>query len=697
MRAVIPLRLLAVLVLAARGAVADPISLFDQHDLDRRGIESIETLQYQVPSWLAGGGLGSLALRGVGGQVDGPAADPGFAVRLDGVYLSRLAPLRTGFHDIDRIEVARGPRGSLAGRNTAGVMNAIPRRAGFDSELDFDVEYGNRESLRTRGMLNLPILEDVLALRIAVQHERNGGFYHQLAAGDRVYDARDTTVRASLRLDSTEALSFDLSYTLIDRSGAGDDSKLQSNPRPSGTGGLLLDDFTGALPTPPSARLGRENRRGDVDDRVHLVSLRGSFAPSEVLSIESTTAYQQHTASRALDADHTELDIRSESQFADLYAISQDLELRVRGEGRFSGVLGANVFFEKHAGTGSDSLAVQQTAAFRSLDPGLPEDRLRLDARGENLSWDVYGDLAIELTSAWSIQGGVRASGMDRDSRDRSEQTDLILVLGLPAFARTTGVDQSKTWTAVTWRVGTTFELSERTRVHATVSTGSRAGGFHFLQLGAFDEEDILAVEMGARSRSADGRWSLGANLFWYDYEDIQVLVHAGDITSVANVPEAEILGAEIEWLAIPIDEVRWNGSFGYLFAEYGAGGPIAVEGNRLVRAPEFSLNSGLEYRYEISSRAGSLTLRGDYTFRDSVDFDPMNEARFRSGRTHIGDLRAIYESEWNAYGLQVEAFVMNVADQTVATNIASSSAGLHEVGFYNTPRLYGGRLTASF
>ncbi|HIG19103.1 MAG TPA: hypothetical protein EYQ31_18355, partial [Candidatus Handelsmanbacteria bacterium] len=92
--------------------------------------------------------------------------------------MSSIGSVALGGSNFRGITVPGSSFGSLAGRNTAGVMNAIPRRAGFDSELDFDVEYGNRESLRTRGMLNLPILEDVLALRIAVQHERNGGFYH---------------------------------------------------------------------------------------------------------------------------------------------------------------------------------------------------------------------------------------------------------------------------------------------------------------------------------------------------------------------------------------------------------------------------------------------------------------------------------------------------------------------------------------
>ena len=207
--------------------------------------------------------------------------------------------------------------------------------------------------------------------------------------------------------------------------------------------------------------------------------------------------------------------------------------------------------------------------------------------------------------------------------------------------------------------------------------------------------EEILAVEVGARGAFVDDRLEIGANVFWYDYEDIQLLVSVE--SPVVNVPSAEIVGAEVEWLVTPIDAVRWNGSFGYLHAEYGGGGPIAVEGNRLVRSPEFSLNTGSEYGYEISSRLGSLTLRGDYSFRDRVDFAPFNAERFRSSPAHIVDVRAIYQSEWNAVGLRIEAFVRNIADDEVATNIVAASSGLHEVGFYNTPRLYGGRVGATF
>ncbi len=116
-----------------------------------------------------------------------------------------------------------------------------------------------------------------------------------------------------------------------------------------------------------------------------------------------------------------------------------------------------------------------------------------------------------------------------------------------------------------------------------------------------------------------------------------------------------------------------------------------------MVRAPEFSLNTGLQFSYEISSRIGSLTLRSDYTFRDATDFDLFNRERFRSSAAHIGDLRVIYQAEWNAVGFSVETFVRNVADHEFELDIVPASAGLHEIGFYNTPRLYGGRLTAVF
>lgn len=692
------------------------VTLLDQETLDRRGIDVLERLQLELPALVAGGGRDSLVVRGLGDAGDGAMGDPGVALHLDGIYLSRPSLLRVGFHDLERVDVARGPQGARYARHTGGAVDLVTRGAEHDSSMALDVEYGNRENVRARGMLNLPLdPRDTAAIRIAVLHDRNGGFYRQRLAGDRVFDRTDTAVRVSLRVDPVDALRIDVGYTLLDRDAGGPDSKLVGDPAATGSGGVVVDDFTGALATPPSPRIGNEDRRGDLDERMHLVYLRGTAALGSALELVSSTAYQQYESRTLFDADHTELAVRDAEQFAELYAVSQDLVLRRSraDDRRLSGALGVNVFHEAQRGTGSDSLQLQQSSAIQALLPGLNadlvaaggtpfpldfEDRLRLDAHGENTSWSVFADGAFAITDAWRVLGGVRGTGMHRDFRDRSRSADSVPFPGEPAeFVETLGVDQSKSWTAVTGHVGTDLTLEGGATLFASFAASNRPGGFQPLQVGAFDDEQVLGVEAGLRHRDPEGRWDAAVRGFWNDVSDTPVLVRSGDAARIATVPEARVAGVELEWDVRPLEPLRWNGSFGYLFAEYGDDGGLGVEGERMARAPEISLNTGLEWRHVISSRIGSVSLRADYTFRDALRFDAFGSAALRSGRAHLGDLRAVFDSEWNAVGLRVEAFVLNVGDEAVATNVVPTSAGLNAAAFFNEPRLYGGRLTALF
>ena len=201
------------------------ISAFSADELANRGITSFNALQYAVPSLFSGdGGLTRITLRGVGSEIVGPGVDPGFAVYFNGVYSARETTGLFSYFDIQQVEVLRGPQGMLGGRSsTGGSVNVTTARPGPDFSGELDLEYGRFDHTLLRGYVNVPLVDDKLSSRIAFLRQSQDGSMEINGPGNhqRLNDIDTTSVRASLRWEPSDDLTFDLIGSYFHTAGNG--------------------------------------------------------------------------------------------------------------------------------------------------------------------------------------------------------------------------------------------------------------------------------------------------------------------------------------------------------------------------------------------------------------------------------------------------------------------------------------------
>ncbi len=581
------------------------LSVFDQGDLDKKGIEDIDQLQVQVPSLVADDALPDFTLRGVSAGIVGPGSDAGFSIYQNGVYASRIGIVNTGFYDLERVEILRGPQGTLYGRNaTGGVMNIITRRPSDRFEAGADYEYGSYDKSRVRGVLNAPIGDLRAAARLAFLFSHHRGYYDQLFTdpNQRSFDRNDVSVRSSLYWEPISNLRGDLSFTFVRQDGHGLDHKLLGNPRTTNTTGIGLDDFgphgagndgVGALPSPASARSGNENQRQIFDRTIYFATLKLTWDLGD-LTLTSITGFQDHELGNSFDGDQTELDIESSTVVDDVRSWSTELNLLFDDGGPFHFLLGIDYFDEKVEDSGGDQLRIQQTRAIgpvvpqintraeaiQQSDPTSPfkpfpddfQDQLHLSATARNRTAGTFADATYHVSERWRVRGGLRYSFTHRKFADRSFRSDQafdddFLAGALPFYVEETGSTHKQEWNAASGRFATDFDLNQSTLLYASVSSGNRPGGFTFLDTESFRGEDVIAVELGSKSTLFDQRLRIDTSAFYSDYDDIQVQVYSSESMrpQATNIPSAEIFGVELAWLAEPLDDFVINGSFGWL------------------------------------------------------------------------------------------------------------------------------------
>lgn len=228
------------------------ITAHDQAFFDKSGVESISEYQYRVPNLTAvDGGFTQFTLRGVGTEILGAGADPGFAAHLNGLYLSRIGVAGFDFFDLERVEVLRGPQGTLYGRNSVGgTMNLITKRAQIDEfSGKGDIAYGSYNNFRARGVINFPMVDGVLAGRVSALYEVRDGFYTQSypgsvggatglpGNGQEIADEDNQRIRASMQWDASDIATVNFMIDYYNNRSNGSDSAYRGvSPGPAAFG-----------------------------------------------------------------------------------------------------------------------------------------------------------------------------------------------------------------------------------------------------------------------------------------------------------------------------------------------------------------------------------------------------------------------------------------------------------------------------
>jgi iron complex outermembrane receptor protein len=600
--------------------IGESVTSFSSSDLLDRGLTNFNDLQYNVPSLFSGGGLTKITLRGVGSEIVGPGIDPGFAVHVNGVFSARESTGLINYFDIDRVDVLRGPQGTLWGRNsTGGAVNIVTKKAEHEFSVSADAEYGWFDSgangILLRGVLNMPLVEDKLALRVALLTTFDDGQMEIRSEenSQEISKADSGTLRASLRWEPHEDVTVDLVGSWLRSDGSGGGVKFQGNyetpPPPNFEGSGAGYDFTGALRNPNDPYRGSADEPQRSDTTVYTASLLVAWE-AEDFKLDSISGYQSTDFFIHRDQDTSSLPISVLELTDKSRQISQEFIINSTWDKSFDYTIGTIYQYDWTPQTLIDVANSQDTALATGILlppalpplPGLPdglslndlcpapfilapgcppikqrgdpyEDFIHALAEVDNHVFGLYTNLSWEIFEDLTLSAGGRFSYTYRDWNDKTVAQSYIQLFGAPnpfgVQILQLGVHLDEDWMAGTWKLGAEYEVTETNLLWVSAGTGSRAGGFNFGEEDSFDSEEILSFEAGIKNSFFDNRLVLNIAGFYYDWDDPQIGATEDGLPITRNAPSAVSYGIEIDWFARPVENLSINGSFGWLEAYY--------------------------------------------------------------------------------------------------------------------------------
>lgn len=628
------------------------ITAFSQADLARLQAVDLSALQGTAPNLNLVQGRGSAAsanifIRGLGQPDALQTFDPAVGVYVDGVYFSRIQGALLGLADVQRIEVLRGPQGTLYGKNTTGgAISIVSRKPDFTAaRVEASALYGSFNQLLLNGYATAPLITDRMALSLAAQYDKRDGLVTDPRTG-RTYNDRDSvTVRGILRAKPADGLEVLLSG----------DYNRQRNALTLGYPTARLGGIRPIAPDPYGDYDYRASTslRGNEGQRLDHwgVSLTANWTLSDAITISSITAWRKLDPDLFVDIDASEAELGDVFVGIDQRQFSQELQLKWNSNG-FSGVAG--LFYL------NENIASRQEAYADDLF-GLPFTRLINDDQTTK-SYAAFGQASYKFTDALSLTTGLRYTHEER-SYDRFTTT-VSSFAGLNGLAfRFPGnlpapfnLDNTAQFDAWTPSVTLAWKPGADSQVYVSASRGFKSGGFNGRANGiadltqtvngvptlvtSFRPETVWTYEGGTKASFMGGRIYVAGTVFYSDFRDFQARVGGGSVASfpVLNAGRLSIWGVELEATIKPTRYWNIRTSLGYLDASYD-------EFNDGRRAPTFSCNPtgaqvtceppfappitftlATDYRIPVGE-AGTVTLGGDTRFVDkhflSVDNRP--------------------------------------------------------------------------
>ncbi|WP_229459413.1 TonB-dependent receptor [Massilia cavernae] len=675
-------------------------------------IDSPSALGARLPNVHLDGAADGLriTIRGVSNADATEKGDPSAAFMQDGIYIARRQIQDTSFFDIDRVEVLRGPQGTLYGRNsTAGVVNVISNTPGRQLEGAASVGVGNYNSRKANAMVNVPV-GDALALRAAVAYNKHDSYLTngQGTGFDLGLDRDEKAARLSARLaigkDASLLLRYDASSLRDNNDSIVPVSNFYSvgadkQPRwvDASTGSRLTNRFI-----PPNAPLeqgfGRMSTSGlgaEFDwnlgavtlhylgshrkfDDDHKLNFHYGVAPGFALGVRQTFSGKHRQDSHELRVETGAGPLKAQ---AGIYHFSED----------------ADVYY-----------------SFRDLQLlGLPPYYV-FPLTASAVSKAVFGQATYSLAPSLRVTAGVRYSD---DDKSRVGSTNFQQGAAFNAatdfkLLNAAAIDTHKT----TWRLGAEYDVSPAAMAFATVSTGYKAGGFNdgclagavengipcppqvAVPAGAlyYQPETLTSYEAGVKTSFWNRKATLNATAFYYDYSNLQLsgvmVVQGAPRFVTTNAGVASVTGLEVDGQLAATAADRISYSLALLDAHYKSYAPDGVHswaGRRLDRAPRATASLGYEHNFRMDGRQlkAGIFARASAAYMISV---PSQLLQYRvPGRTQT-DLSLGYQPDRASWSLH--AHVKNVENKVLPITI--DSFGMVVPG---DPRTYGVRLDYRF
>lgn len=618
-----------------------PITMnaFDSDALDAAGVNGVEEIAQQTPGLFFQSfdeTRPHIYIRGVGSRQFDAGSEGSVGIFIDEFYVGRFSGAMTGLMDIERIEVLKGPQGTLYGRNTiGGAVNVITKAPTEEFEAKVRLGAGNYDARKAQATVSGPVFGDSVLGRLSVSSNRRDGYVKNNTTGQDLMGDDTFSVRGKLAYFPTDALKLTLS------------GEYNNNERP-GTQG---EPGTGIFAARPGLTLARTDNRysdfynhnSEFDREVRQLMARIDYE-AESLSFVSLTSWRGSSLDELRDLDSTRFDTIVQDTKEKSEAFSQEFRISSNPSdgGRLDWVAGLYYYKEDtdrldRFPFGPDSAISAIAAAVDAGFPAAPVFVPGVETLNEDFFDDVdttsiaaFGQFTYSLTDSLNVTVGLRYTKDEKEADIRGVTSRV----GLPPIFADFEVKNEEEWDSWDPKVTFDYKIAEDVMLYLTYSQGFKSGGFQFAVFNpvsaqqVFDPEEVEVYEIGVKSTLLDRRLQLNANVFYYDYSDLQLprvvlLPDSSFANIITNAGQSSIKGLELDLQMLVTENLMVDFGYSYLDAEYDEYefvGGLDFSGNRMIRSPENTANLGVTYSVPIG--AGELSVRADWTWTDEFFFE---------------------------------------------------------------------------
>jgi iron complex outermembrane recepter protein len=716
-----------------------------------RGISNLSEIAASTPSLRFDSGAAisgssntaTVFIRGIGQTDFNLTIDPGVGIYLDGVFISRSVGALIETTDVERIEVLRGPQGTLFGKNTiGGAVSITSRQPNDERSMSGDFTVGSFNRIDARASINIPVADGFSILATAATINRDGNV-RRLIDGDRAGDRNQLfgriVARAELSPDWTVTGAFDITRVRESTIGSTALRIYEQNPSPATIGvhfptiwnqaifgAQCAPSVASRLTNPncfnqqyvtgdPDATFADGNNRSDSDTYGLSLTIEGQIG---AIGIKSITAYRNLESTFELDPDNTPIPITITANEYSQNQFSQELQFSGNlFDDRVSYLIGLYYLRER----GNDINTLFAVAAdFQS------------GGRVENQSYAAFTQIGIEITDRLNITLGARYTSerknflpdqfliADRTPGQQLRFLSSCFISRTPVVPPGPGcavdpvlnpnsnrilpfVEVSRRFNEFTPAITLDFQATDDTLAYLTYSRGFKSGGFTqriFPPIPAtpsFDPEFVTSYEFGVKTELFNRRVRWNSAIFYNDYSDLQIIVAEGFAPIVRNAGSARIWGVESEFQAVLSSWLRLDGSLSYLNARYEEVSPLALPvttASRLVNTPEWQFSLGATVTL-YSSDELEVRLRGDLSHSSSLAKDAENTPELIQGAYTLLSTSLTFAQPDDGYAFSVG--VTNLTDERyLVTGNYNPSVGT-VYGVFNRPREWYARLRFNF
>ncbi|GAA0647071.1 iron complex outermembrane receptor protein [Brevundimonas lenta] len=676
------------------------VSVLTAERLEQTGAQDITALQQQTPNatvQIARGSNSTLIsfIRGVGQQDPLWGFEPGVGLYVDDVYIARPQGAVLDIFDVNRIEVLRGPQGTLYGRNTiGGAIKYVTQPLGHDLDFMARATVGSYNEHNFLVSATVPVTE-TLSVGGTVATYRHDGYGRNRTTGEEHYNKEVNAYRFSTEWTPTDDFSLRIAYDRVDD---------ESAPR---HGHREVNSTVGGFTPPDDVYDTYAGLTGEQDVDTSGVSVTGEYRVNDMLTIKSITAYREGYTDTVIDFDQTPLPSLDVPAYYGDHQFTTELQGLFTGE-NWSGVAG--LFYLDGSSKG----------AFDTIAGGLG---VVIAAAGkvETKSISAYADFTYDFSDRLHASIGGRWTSDEKDAEVfrafylGATRSPLQGGTVRPILQTRTNYTANDTFEKFTPRVSVSYDFSDEVTGYASISQGFKSGGWDmrgdaFLvpqTVDGYQPETVTNYELGLKGSVADGRIWFAASAFYADYQDMQITTQqvatppaTGIASVVDNAGSATIYGFEFETTIRFTDNLSASWAVGHLNNEFDefftliSGAPVDISNTREPQNSP-SLTSFMSLNWHGDFAGGRLTIVPALSYRSAYHLFDAPDPVLDQDAYALVDLSTTWTDSTGHY--EIGLYGRNLTDEVYKVggyNFAGATFNNSISAFYGPPRTYQLQLT---